>query len=274
MSAAHESMVPFMDQEGDSPGSYEANSVDQLEIIWGDGFMSPGGTEEVGRIVAGSGITGADVLDVGCGTGGAALVLAVGHDARSVTGVDIEPFVIGRATALAAAQGQQQRVRFLAIEPGRLPFESESFDVVFSKDAIIHVQDKEALYAEMYRVLRPGGRLCVGDWLRGVGDELDAQVQAFVTLSDEGFFMQTLADLSILASKLGFENVEVDDRGSWYHARAQEELARLDGDLREVLLTRLGQKGYDRTVEFWQALVVATQSRVLSPGHLRAQKAR
>jgi SAM-dependent methyltransferase len=259
-------------QDDESDASYHSEGVDQLETIWGDGFLSPGGAGEVDRIVAGIGVADADVVDIGCGTGGAALVLAIEHAARSVTGVDVEPYVVSRATARARENGQAERVRFVAIEPGPLPFPDASFDVVFSKDAIIHVQDKEALYAEALRVLRSGGRLCVGDWLRGEGSELDPLVERFVAGSREQFYMQSLADLSQVASTVGFSDVEVEDRGDWYAKEAHTELANLRGPLRDPYLSRFGQEFYDRTIVFWERVVEATQRGVLRPGHLRARK--
>jgi SAM-dependent methyltransferase len=48
------------------------------------------------------------------------------------------------------------RIKSLCVAPGPLPFESESFDVLFSKDAIVHIPDKAALYTDIHRVLRPG----------------------------------------------------------------------------------------------------------------------
>jgi SAM-dependent methyltransferase len=253
-------------------GSYDADGVDQLEAIWGRGFMSPGGAAEVGRIIAGASVADADVLDIGCGTGGAALTLAIEHHARSVTGVDIEPFVIDRATTLALERGQENHVRFEAVQPGPLPFADASFDVVFSKDALIHVQNKGALYSEAYRVLRPGGHLCVGDWLRGEGAHLDPLVDQFIANAGEEFYMQTLAELAAIVSSAGFTDVEVEDRCEWYANEAQNELGRLQGPLREQFLTRFDHEFYDATTRFWQTAVTSTRQGVLRPGHVRARK--
>ncbi|HEX2783564.1 MAG TPA: methyltransferase domain-containing protein [Ilumatobacteraceae bacterium] len=261
-----------MSEQVESSGSYDADGIDQLEAIWGEGFMSPGGAGEVGRIVAGAGVADADVLDIGCGTGGAAFTLAIEHRAQSVTGVDVEPFVVDRATTLARERGQNERVRFIVVEPGPLPFADGSFDVVFSKDAIIHVQDKKALYAEACRVLRSGGRLRVSDWLRGEGDDLDPFVDTFVADSGEKFYMQTLAQLGAVVSSIGFVDVEVEDRCEWYANEAQNELARLRGPLRDHFLARFDQAFYDATVRFWERAVASTQRGVLRPGHVRARK--
>ena len=261
-----------MDEHEVGTASYDATGVGQLETIWGEGFMSPGGPAEVGRMIEGVGIAGADVLDIGCGTGGAALVLAVEHGARSVIGVDVENYVVGEATQRVAHRGESGRVRFLRVSPGPLPFADSSFDVVFSKDAIIHVRDKQALYAEARRVLRPGGALCVSDWFRGEGAGLDADVDAFIASSGEEFFMQSLHQGGDLVTSAGFVDVGLEDRCEWYHAEATEELSRVQGTLRDSFLSNLGVEVYDGTVRFWEVLVEATRSGVLRPGHIRARK--
>ena len=61
---------------------------------------------------------------------------------------------------------EKNKVDFKVIQPGKLPFDDLSFDVIFSKDTFLHIPDKENLVEDLYRVLKPGGFLCVGDWMR------------------------------------------------------------------------------------------------------------
>lgn len=127
---------------------YSDEETARLELIWGEGFLSPGGPAEIARILGGHDVAGARVLDIGSGAGGAAMTLVREHDAGFVVGVDVQDELVSLAAARTAAAGLDDRVVDRLVEPGPLPLPDVSFDVVFSKDAIIHVADKLALYEE------------------------------------------------------------------------------------------------------------------------------
>jgi arsenite methyltransferase len=103
------------------------------------------------------------VLDVGSGAGTDSLVAAqmVAPEGR-VTGVDMTPEMLAKAIAAAAEMGATN-VEFVEGEAERLPFENESFDVVISNGVIDLAPDKDAVFSEVHRVLRPGGRIQVAD---------------------------------------------------------------------------------------------------------------
>ena len=58
-----------------------------------------------------------------------------------------------------------EKISIELVSPGQLPFEDGSFEVVFSKDSIIHIPDKSALASDVFRVLKPGGHFAASDWL-------------------------------------------------------------------------------------------------------------
>ena len=106
---------------------------------------------------------GATVVDLGCGAGTDLLIAAqmVGASG-SVVGVDMTPTMLERARASAAAMGLANvAVQQSLIES--LPLADESADVVISNGVIDLVPDKDAVFAEIDRVLRPGGRLQIAD---------------------------------------------------------------------------------------------------------------
>lgn len=103
---------------------------------------------------------GEDVLDVGCGTGNAAL-LAAAAGAHAV-GVDPAQRLIGVARERASQDGLD--AEFLAADAIALPFEDASFDVVMSVFGVIFAVPAQKATAEMLRVLRPGGRILLTVW--------------------------------------------------------------------------------------------------------------
>jgi SAM-dependent methyltransferase len=106
---------------------------------------------------------GEDVLDVGCGAGMDSLVAAqmVGP-AGSVTGVDMTPEMVAKAHGSIAEMGLGN-VRIVEGSAEHLPFDDASFDVVISNGVIDLIPDKDAVFSEIVRVLRPGGRIQLAD---------------------------------------------------------------------------------------------------------------
>ena len=113
---------------------------------------------ELGRLSAGE-----RVLDLGCGAGTDSLVAAqmVGPEGH-VTGIDMTPEMLAKAHAAAEAMNATN-VEFVEGEVERLRFADQSFDVVISNGVIDLLPDKDAVFAELYRVLRPGGRMQIAD---------------------------------------------------------------------------------------------------------------
>ena len=107
--------------------------------------------------------SGDRVLDLGSGAGTDSLVAAqmVGDDGH-VTGIDMTAAMLDKARAAAAEMGLAN-VEFVEAEAERLPFPDESFDVVISNGVIDLIPDKDAVFAEIYRVLTPGGRIQIAD---------------------------------------------------------------------------------------------------------------
>jgi SAM-dependent methyltransferase len=103
------------------------------------------------------------VLDLGSGAGTDSLVAAqmVGENG-SVTGIDMTPEMLAKARGAASEMGVAN-VEFIEAEAERLPFEDEHFDVVISNGVIDLIPDKDAVFAEINRVLVPGGRIQIAD---------------------------------------------------------------------------------------------------------------
>jgi arsenite methyltransferase len=109
---------------------------------------------ELGRLAPGE-----RVLDLGSGAGTDSLIAAqmVGEQG-DVTGIDMTQQMLVKARAATAEMGVSN-VEFVESEAEQLPFADASFDVVISNGVIDLIPDKDAVFAELFRVLAPGGRI-------------------------------------------------------------------------------------------------------------------
>ncbi|MFI0843986.1 class I SAM-dependent methyltransferase [Mesorhizobium sp. IMUNJ 23232] len=251
---------------------YNDATIRFLEALWGEGYLSPGGPDEVDRVLAGLSLKDKSVLDIGCGSGGIALHLVERHDAGHVTGFDIEESVILRARERAAGRGLSDRAAFVQTPPGRLPFADASFDVVFSKDALLHVPDKDALFADIFRVLRPGGVFAASDWLISHDGEPSAEMKAYVAAEGLSFSMASPARYRLAMEWAGLAGVTIVDRNPWYREVAREELARLNGPLRARAAAAVGETYVAKNVRTWEAMQKVLDSGEHRPTHLRGRK--
>ncbi len=107
------------------------------------------------------------VLDLGCGIGGPARYLAATFGSQ-VNGVDLSPAFIDAAAYLAERCGLSDRAAFQTGDALHLPFLDAAFDAVFLQHVAMNIEDRAALYAQVRRVLAPGGRFVTYDLvLRG-----------------------------------------------------------------------------------------------------------
>lgn len=154
------------DPKGCCARLYESDAVRWLL----DDQLHPGGAALTRRLAELAGVgRGQRVLDIACGHGATALLLARELEC-SVVGVDLGAHAIERAAAAARAAGLERRARFTAGDAEALPVADASFDVVLSECSLCTFPDKPRAVAEMARAVRPGGTVAIAD----VTADLDA----------------------------------------------------------------------------------------------------
>jgi len=253
-------------------GEYDAGMQTLLQLLWGEGFLSPGGDAEIAQLLEGSSIAGCSVLDIGCGLGAVDELLVRRHGARSVLGVDVDPGLLSSMAGRIERAGLAGRITTLRVEPGPLPLPDESFDVVFSKDAIVQIPEKGAVFADALRLLRSGGYLIVSDWLRGGSGPYSAEMLEFFRLEGIAYNMANVKETSAALARAGFIDIEVRDRNEWYRALARRELAALEGELRPLVTERIGPERTAHFIANWRQMVLVLERGELRPAHLKARK--
>jgi phosphoethanolamine N-methyltransferase len=249
---------------------YHDSMVKMLEIIWGEGYMAPGGPGNVAKLLDGTEPEGKRILDIGCGIGGPAMDMVRLHGAE-VVGIDLESPLIERAAAAARRSGLHGQCTFEHVAPGPLQFPDSSFDIVISSGAVTQTEDKTSMFEECYRVLNPGGTFSCYEWMRTEREYSD-DMHYWFKMEGLTYALEMLEHYGERLRAAGFEDVELTDASAWYRAEARREYELIKGGLYQTLIENLGQSEADCFVEDWRALVVVCESGELRQAYCRGRK--
>lgn len=206
---------------------YTRKNILRYERIFGSTFVCPGGrtnTEEFCKYLDLK--TGERVLDVGCGIGGGAFHMAKTYGVN-VYGVDLSSNMI---TIALEKQMQEQLANKICFEMSDITganYPESSFDVIYSRDTILHIDDKRTLFSRFWKWLRPGGRLLISDYCRG---ELEQTVEFREHVTRRCYHLLTIADCAKLLTEVGFFGVRAEDRTSQFVDDLKMELDGLHRD--------------------------------------------
>lgn len=255
-----------------SENLYNPAEIAFLEAVWGDGFLSPGGLDEVRRLLSGVDLAGKTIVDIGCGAGGITVSLARDFGAGKVIGLDVEEPVCAHSRDRVEREGLSDRVEIRKVEPGPIPLADGSVDIVFSKDSIVHIADKETLSKDVFRILKPGGRFVASDWLISHDNEPSAEMADYIAKEGLNFGMASPSRYARALSEAGFVDVELTDRNPWYREVAKAELAALSGPNNGKYAETLPPGELDHMIEVWEAMLIVLKSGEHCPHHFRATK--
>ena len=258
---------------------YSERVIEGMQMLFGEGFLSPGGAPEVDEMLEGEDIAGKTVIDLGCGIGGGALMLAGRYGAGRVIAVDVEPDSLERTRQAAHDAGLEGRIETLQVTPGPLPLPDGCADMVFTKDVVCHIDDKAAAFAEMARLLRPGGRLICADFIENKpGDAdpdgialFDAWVEVLKTYGLSFHYERWDVYERALAAA-GFARPAVFDHTGNSAAVARREYDLVTGPDCGPIRDRLGEDYFKVRIKTSEMRALALERRGLLHVHIRAEK--
>eukprot|EP00850_Spirogloea_muscicola_P018244 SM000165S02205 [mRNA] locus=s165:97777:101666:- [translate_table: standard] len=226
------------------------------ERMFGTGFMSAGGLETTKALVAKLGLQkGHRVLDVGCGIGGGAFYMAEEHDA-DVTAIDLSVNMI--SLALERAIGQGCVVEFEVADCMLKKYPPGSFDVVYSRDSLLHIQDKATLLSNFCTWLRPGGKLLISDYCQS-DDTMKSTTDFKAYAEQHKYFLPSIGDYGRdtvtsfqLVGAAGLTDVVAEDRTKQFVGSLKCELARIEEN-KTAICEDLSQCEFITLVNGWNS---------------------
>ena len=206
-----------------------------------------------------------NIIDVGCGIGGSTLHLAQKFGSKA-TGITLSPVQASRAKERATEAGLDSRVQFEVANALEMPFEDNSFDLVWSLESGEHMPDKTKFLQECYRVLKPGGKMISATWCHRETDSLAGELTANETAHLKEIYrvyclpyVISLSEYRAIAQKCGFQNIKSDD---WSTAVAPFWDVVIDSAIAPQAIAGLFQAG-------WQTIQGALSLNLMSRGYAR-----
>ena len=250
---------------------YSDTVLNEMQLLYGEGYLSPGGAEEVDGILDGVTVRGCRVLDLGCGVGGAAMRMVRELGAETVLGLDVEERSLECADAKVTAAGLSRQIAFELVEPGPIPLADESFDIVFVKDVFCHLADKEPLFSEVSRVLRKGGVLALSAWTTGIAPMSETPQTQRVVRRPDGLvlYFEPLENYLQGLEQSGFTSILKREHSGWLLERTRRELESVQGMQGENETSQaMGQR-----IKVTQRRLQSLETDSLQHWHLQASRA-
>jgi len=176
-------------------------------------------------------VAGNRVLDIGCGVGGPAREIAHFTGAH-ITGININDYQISRARRYAVVHGLQNKQDFVKGDFMKMPLENNTFDACYAIEATPHAASLKGVYAEAFRVLKPGGVFACYEWvLTDKYDHSNAEHQRIakgIKLGCSLVNLVTVKETLDALTSAGFEILEYEDRAvnddpiPWYYPLSGE----------------------------------------------------
>ncbi|TVU35439.1 hypothetical protein EJB05_17328 [Eragrostis curvula] len=226
---------------------YKTSGILRYERIFGEGYVSTGGVETTKEFVDKLDLKpGHKVLDVGCGIGGGDFYMAENYDAH-VVGIDLSINMV--SFALERAIGRKCSVEFEVADCTTKTYPANSFDVIYSRDTILHIQDKPSLFKSFFKWLKPGGKVLISDYCRSPGKPSE-EFAAYI--KQRGYDLHDVETYGQMLKNAGFHDVIAEDRTDQFLSVLERELAEFEKNKHDFL-SDFSQEDYDDIVNGWKA---------------------
>jgi phosphoethanolamine N-methyltransferase len=258
-----------MKQMSDNNASqYSLKGILRYEWIFGKNFLAPGEPESsellCSRIEPRPGLR---VLDVGSGIGGPAFMISEKTGA-TVTGIDYTKEIYEISEERLKDSGLAGKVDFMHGDITQMDWEEGSFDVIWSRDTLLHIPDKLELFKKFYHWLSPNGQVLLTDYARSAetgSREFEDYVQ------ESGYDLHDLESYAKILEKAGFVDVVAEDQTDRFIKILENDIANLQNN-REAFCEQFDKKDCDYLEERWKLKLKSAKNGYMKWGWFMARR--
>ncbi|XXG80018.1 hypothetical protein AAC387_Pa09g0974 [Persea americana] len=226
---------------------YKCSGILRYERVFGEGYVSTGGLGTTKEFVVKLELKpGQKVLDVGCGIGGGDFYMAENFDVE-VVGIDLSVNMV--SFALERAIGRNCSVEFEVADCTKKSYPDNAFDVIYSRDTILHIQDKPALFRTFYKWLKPGGKVLISDYCKRAGIPSPEFLEY---IKQRGYDLHNIEAYGQMLKDTGFKEVIAEDRTNQFLNVLQRELVAVEKD-KDAFIKEFSENDYSEIVHGWKA---------------------
>ena len=247
-------------QEFLDTSQYSMNGIKRYEWLFGTTFLSTGGKETTNMILENVSLAkGSHILDVGSGIGGHAFLLAEKFKSF-VHGIDLSRNMMAVAEDHLSRRPHLKshvRFEFVDITKEQPTIPDNFYDLIYSRDCFMHIEDKFALFRRLYGKLKPGGRIIFTDYVSGDHASLDQEYVEY--LKQRQYYPATITKYNKILQNSGFGNIQCSNWILIFKAALEAELLKLK-EGKADFLSRFTEKDFDDLESGWNRKLVRIQN--------------
>lgn len=246
---------------------FSCRSILRSEQMYGEGFQSPGGLDAVEGFCRYLRMQeGMAILDIGSGIGGASLFFAQRYGA-TVMGIDSSKEMV----EISTARKDRKKLHTVSFHQGdirTLHLPTEAFDLTWTRDCILYIEEKALVWKNIYASLKRGGQLFITDFCKGEGP-LSESFECYVKVC--GYHLQDIGQYGKSLEAAGFQLIRTEDITKTFVDYLRADQKRLENN-RDTFLQEYEQHDFDYLMNRWDSKIRFCEQGDMKWGLFIAQK--
>jgi len=249
--------APPPSEEAKSSDKWSPERIKVAELIWGDGFTFPGGSDHVLQMVKPMTLTSAkSMLDIGCGLGGATRAIAKTFGTW-IVGMEASPALAEAGMECSHRAGLAKKAPVQHFDPATVELPTKKYDAICVRSVFGNLEDKERLLGQVERALRPGGSVLISDFTVREAGLSSAALKAWTSAEDTPPQPCTLQDFQRNCDKLNIDLRVAEDMTAEFRNLVIQGWANLAGMLQGKKVEPGEAAALAKEIKLWQTRLAA-----------------